>query len=454
MPVCHRARSRDSCVFGEGPVALPAAELGRGCTQCLLQNARGQPWVSAKEAEARRGGALDRAGARSRGQSWPSHGNTQRVLEAMMSHNQRVCARCVLDAGVPDVEFDEKGTCNYCKLHDEMEERFPVGEIGRQRLHRIVSRVKSEGEKKRYDCVVGVSGGTDSTYCLVLAKKLGLRPLAVHLDNGWDTEIAINNMNNVTSQLGIDLRVVKCDWEEFKDLQISFLKASVPDAEIPTDTGIKSVLYRVAVEHNAGYIISGGNFRTEGVVPRRWTYMDGRYIKSVHQRFGKTELVSFPNLTAWDHFYYLFVKRVKAVRLLNFVDYRKEDVIRTLEKELPWRYYGGHHYESVYTRFVSAYLLYHKFGIDKRKIEYAALVRSGQMTREEALRKLGEDPWPKDRTEQDIECVTSKLEMSRDEFEQLLSRSPKTFLDYPTYYPVIRMWMPALRLVARLRSRL
>jgi len=369
----------------------------------------------------------------------------------VVMNSQKICSRCILDSSIPGIRFDDRGICNYCKIHDKLEERFPLGELGRQKLNQLIDKIKRRGKCKKYDCIVGISGGTDSTYCLYMVKKLGLRPLAVHFDNGWDSEIAINNIRNAVTKLDVDLKTIAVDWEEFKDIQISFLKASVPDVEIPTDIAIDSVLYRVAAKEGIHYIIAGHSFRTEGLQPLEWMYADGKYIKSIHKKFGKLELNNFPNLTISDLLYYIFVKRIQTVHLLNYINYNKEDARKILEKEIGWKYYGGHHYESIYTRFVASYILPKKFGIDKRKVEYSALIRSGQMTRDEALEKLKEPPISEEQAKRDKEYVLKKLELTEDEFEEIMSAEPKTFRDYPTYYPIIRALRGPIKLACKLR---
>lgn len=366
----------------------------------------------------------------------------------------QICTRCVLDSNVPYIEFDEKGVCNYCKIHDEMEEKYPNNEAGKHILNQLINEIKEKGKNKEYDCIVGVSGGCDSTYTLYKAVKLGLRPLAVQFDNGWHSEIAVSNIKNAVTKLNVDLHTVVVDWEEFKDLLKSFLRASVPDADIATDIGIKATLYKVAVEEGLQYIITGGNFRTEGQIPRGWTYMDGRYIRSVHKRFGERKIEKFPNLTMIDYLYYIFVKRIKVMRILNYLHYDKAEAKKLLERELDWRDYGGKHYESIYTRFNNGYLCREKFNIDKRKVEFAALVRAGQMTREEVLKELQEPPIPPEKVREDINYIIKKLGFTREEFEEILARPPKSFLDYPTYYPAIKRVKPLINIVSRFVARL
>ena len=366
---------------------------------------------------------------------------------------KKICLRCILDSSVPGIEFDERGICTYCKLHDEMEKRNPLNEIQQQKLNRIIEEIKSKGKNKKYDCILGVSGGTDSTYLLYLAKKFGLRPLAVHVDNGWNSEIAVANMKKAITKLDIDLHTVVPDWEEFKDLQVAFLKASTPDVEIPTDHAIGAVLYRVAAEEDIHYIVQGHSFRTEGKVPVLWGYGDWRYIKSVYKKFGKTtRLKNFPKCSLFDSFYYYFIKRINELRLLYFMDYRKEEAKRILKEELGWEDYGGKHYESIYTRFIQSYLLPKKFNIDKRKVHFSALIRSGQMTREEALEKIKEPPISEEQARADREYVIKKLGLTEEEFEEILSAEPKTFLDYPNNYHLLKRLRVPIRVAYKFVS--
>jgi len=349
----------------------------------------------------------------------------------------RVCARCVCDTTIPGIRFDEQGMCQFCKIHDELERQFPRGEMGQHLLSRLVDRIKAKGKNQRYDCVVGVSGGRDSTYTLYTAVRLGLRPLAVHFDNGWNSEIGVSNLKNATTRLDVDLYTHVADWEEFKDLQLAFLKASVSDAEIPTDVAIFGTLHQAAAREGIEYIINGHSFRTEGVAPIGWTYMDGRYISSVHKQFGgRPKPRTVPNFTLRDLLYYIVVKRIKTVPLLNYVEYHQQEVGEMLEEEVGWTYYGGHHHESTYTHFFQSFLLPQKFNIDKRKVEYSALVRSGQMGRDEALKEISENPYPYD--QELVDYTIKKLALSPTEFEQMMPAEIKTFHDYPTYYPLMQ----------------
>lgn len=359
--------------------------------------------------------------------------------------NYKVCTRCVMDTTDSDIIFDKRGVCNYCYLHDRLEKINPKGKIGQQKINKIVEEIKKKGKNKKYDCIIGVSGGTDSSYILYLAKKAGLKPLAVHLDNGWNTKIGEQNVRKITSKLGIKLYTYVLDWEEFKNLQIAFLKASTPDIEVPTDLAIRAIVYKVAAKHDIKYILNGMNFRTEGKVPLKWSYGDNKYLKFINKEFGKGNFGNFPKYSLLHIFYYHFVKKIKQIRPLNFIDYDKEIVKKILQKELGWEDYGGHHYESIYTRFTQGYYLPKKFGFDKRKVEYSAFVRTGKMCRNEALKKLeNEPPCPKEITQEDIKSIKSKLEISDQEFSKIMYSPPKLFLDYPNNFLKLKKYRKLL----------
>lgn len=362
----------------------------------------------------------------------------------------RICTKCVVDSTVPGASFDQSGVCNHCKLYAVLEQDWPIGEEGQRRLAALVEKIKADGAGKEHDCVVGVSGGTDSSYLLYLAKQYGLRPLAVHFDNGWDTEISVNNIKKALSKLGIELYTYVVDWEEFKDILVSFMKAAMPWADIPTDIGLVSTLYRAAAGEGIKYVLMGNNFRTEGKMPTEWTYSDGRQIKYIQKKFGAKKLKSFPNLTLFDFVHFSVVKRIKMIRPLNYIQYRKDQAREVLERELDWQYYGGHHYEGIFTRFVYSYWMPVKFGIDKRKITHSALIRLGEMTREQALADLAAGPSTKDRVKDDVEYVIKKLGLTSADFDRLMALPPKSFLDYPSYYPIFRNFLPLLKPIFRL----
>jgi N-acetyl sugar amidotransferase len=352
-----------------------------------------------------------------------------------MNDQKIICRRCVINSTIPSVEFNNEGICNHCLEYDVIANNFPRDLSTDDKLRVLIEEIKRNRKNSEYDCIVGISGGMDSTYMLYMSKKLGLKPLAVHFDNGWNTEQSVSNVKKAIKKLNIDLYTYVVDWEEFKDLQLSFLKASVPDAEIPTDIAIKSVLYRAAVKNNVKYVLYGGsNFRTEGRIPKEWTYMDGRYIKSVQKKFSTIKLKSFPNYSIWDMFYFIYLKKIKVIRILNYVDFEFKKILDLLRQELDWEYYGGKHYESRYTKFFQAYVLPVKFNIDKRIIHYSSLIRSDQLSRDQALKKLKELPYDKETIQQDKEYVIKKLAITEKEFNDIFSKPNKSFKDYKTYY--------------------
>jgi N-acetyl sugar amidotransferase len=357
-------------------------------------------------------------------------------LREFIHKEYRTCSACIMDESVPGITFDENGICPFCKIHSEIESKFGDNETTKRNLDLLVEKIKKEGKGKKYDCIVGVSGGRDSTYTLYSAVKLGLRPLAVHFDNGWDSEIAVQNIKYACRKLNVDLYTHVADWEEFKDLQRSFLLASVPDAEVPTDWIIFSVLFKIASKEGLRYIIHGHSFRTEGTTPLTWTYMDGRYINDIQKKFGTRKIKSFPVMSMSDYLYFSFIKGIRQIRLLYYLPYNEKEILDKLTTELNWQNYGGKHHESKYTGFFQSYILTRKFNIDKRKLHFSALVRSGQMTREEALVKIMKDPY--EGGEEILEYCLKKLEFSQSEFDNIMNERPKTFLYYKTYYKLIK----------------
>ena len=333
----------------------------------------------------------------------------------------------------PSVTFDENGVCSHCCNHDRLiSSRVLEGREGKAALEQLTGKIKKAGSNREYDCIIGVSGGVDSTYVAYLVKQMGLRPLAVHFDNGWDSELAVSNIEKVLRRLDIDLYTYVVDWEEFRDLQLSFLKASTPDGEIPTDHGIFALLWAQARRRGIKYVISGMNFATEAVNVPDWSYghSDWRYIKAVHRRFGSVPLKTYPHFSLLELAWINGVRGIRTVSILNYVDYVKADAMRVLQDELGWVYYGGKHYESVYTRFWQGYVLPRKFGIDKRYGHLSDLINAGQMTREQALLEIRNDPYPPAMAEEDRRYVIKKLGLDEAHFEALMKLPRRTFRDY------------------------
>ena len=361
-----------------------------------------------------------------------------------MARKYQICTRCIMDTSDPEIHFDENGVCSHCKRYDEMAKRETYyDETGQQKLKKIIKKIKKKGRNKRYDCIIGVSGGTDSTFMAYHVKQLSLRPLAVHLDNGWDSELAVNNIENLLKKLSIDLFTKVIEWEEFKDLQLAFLRASTPDSEIPTDHAILAILFQVAANNNIRYIITGQNVVTEGYSVPSWSqgHGDWQYIRNIHKKFGKLKKIdSFPRQGILRTIHYKLFKRIKIIPILNYIPYEKKEAFRLLEKELDWRPYGGKHLESKYTHFFQSYILPRKFRIDKRRIHLSALISSGQMTREEALAEMEKELYSPEQLKKEKEYVLKKFELHEEEFENIMSSPPKSFKDYPSYknHPLIK----------------
>lgn len=336
----------------------------------------------------------------------------------------RQCKLTVMDnIADPDIRFDDAGICNYYHEYREAAsaEVF-TGKDGEDRVKDLAERIKRDGQGKKYDCLIGLSGGVDSTYVAYLVKQLGLRPLAVHLDNGWDSELAVKNVENIITKLGFDLFTLVVNWEEFKDIQLAYLRASVVDIEVVSDHAIFATMYKLAREQHIGYILSGTNVVTEYIMPPSWLYkkMDFANLKDIHRRFGKKKLKTYPTLDFKKYVYYSAILRLTPISILNYVPYNKQAVKELIQKELGWRDYGGKHYESLFTKFYQAYILPEKFRIDKRKAHLSTLICSGQLSREEALRELEKPLYDPKNLEADKEYVLKKFGISEAEFRNIM----------------------------------
>lgn len=352
-----------------------------------------------------------------------------------MNKEYKICSRCIMDTSDPEIMFNENDVCNHCITYDERaQQELHYNEEGQHELNKLVDKIKRDGKGKQYDSVIGVSGGVDSTFLAYQVKKLGLRPLAIHLDNGWNSELAISNIENILKRLEIDLYTHVIDWEEFKDLQVSFLRSSVPNCEIPTDHAVVSLFFKVAAQKGIRYLIRGGNLVTEGILPASWGYdaKDLRHIKAIHKNFGSGKLRTLPRMGLLGWTYNTFIRGVKFIPLLNYIPYNKDEAKKIIMNELDWRDYGGKHYESIYTRFFQGYILPKKFGFDKRRAHLSTLICSGQTTREAALEEIKREPYPNEKMMvDDMEYVVKKLGITSSEFESIMKEPPKTYKDYP-----------------------
>jgi len=359
----------------------------------------------------------------------------------------QICSRCIYDEDIPKITFDGDGVCNYCRLAEQLEQEYgTASEKGERLFADIVREIKEAGRGKKYDCVVGVSGGTDSSFMLYQAITLGLRPLAVHYDNTWNSAIATENIRKVTKKLNVDLYTHVVDNKESDDIFRAFFLAGVPELDGPTDIALAEVLYRAANKYGVKYILEGHSFRSEGVSPLGSFYVDGKYIETIHKTFGKLKMKTFPNMNLFHFMKWTLFKRIRKIRPFWYVAYSKEDARPFLEKEFGWLYYGGHHLENRMTAFMHSYYLPCKFGHDHRNNSLSASVRLGKITREEALDIYGTDPYIEPEL---IEYTKKRLGFSDDEFKAVMARPLKSYRDYRTYKKTFETMRPLFYLLAK-----
>lgn len=349
----------------------------------------------------------------------------------------QVCVRTVMDTSDPEIWFDANGVSSHAINFDKYIGPVLSAATRGERLSELngfVSLIKAAGRGKPYDCVIGVSGGVDSTYLIYQAVQLGLRPLAVHFDSGWNSELAVGNIENVVQRLELDLVTEVVDWREMRDLQLSFLKASVPNSDIPTDHAFPAIAYSQAVKYGIRYILSGANFATESILPTAWGYnnSDARHVRGVQRTFGRVKLRTYPLMGMLKrHVWYSGVHAIRTINLLDFMPYIKAEAKDVIARELGWRDYGGKHHESVFTRYFQGFYLPTKFGFDKRRAHLSSLILAGQLTREEAMRELENPPYDPSLQKQDHEYVAQKLGISTSELDEIISQPAKSHLEYP-----------------------
>lgn len=350
------------------------------------------------------------------------------------------CTKTVMDSiADPNITFDDDGVCNYWyDYHRAAKERLIHGEAGQQKWLETVAILKREGKGKKYDCIIGVSGGVDSTYIAYLVKESGLRPLVVHFDNGWNSEIAVQNINKIIDYLDADLYTLVVDWEEFRDLQRAYLKAGVIDIEVLTDHAIFGTLYKLAAKNNIKYVLSGANVETEELLPKAWVFnkKDSINIKAIHRKYGELELKSYPFFTPIARQYYLRFKQLKFISPIDWAPYDKSAIKELIYREIGWQDYGGKHHESIFTKFYQNYILPTKFKVDKRKAHLSNLICSGQLSRSEALIELSKDIYEPIELIQDMDYVIKKLGFTKEEFQMLMSEAPRSHKDFDTEGPI------------------
>ena len=369
----------------------------------------------------------------------------------MSNDDVRTCTRCVMNSVIPGIKFDENGACTYCRIHDKLERMFPNGPEGREILERLAEKMRRKGRGRKYDCVVGVSGGRDTSYCLhYVAREMGLRPLAVHFDNGWDSDVAKTNLAMVCDKLGVELHTIIMDWPESRELTNSTIRACVPYIDLTDDVGIASSLYRTAANERVRYVILSHSFREEGITPLIWNYMDARFTRATVKRFCRMkpkELKHFKNVDIHHMLYWMFVKGIRVVNITNYYDDVGEHIEELLAREYGWVDTGQHHMDNEMFALVYYYSR-HKFGFDWRVIELSAKVRTGVITRDQAIEALESVPFFEN--EELVDYGLKKQGLSREEFDEILRAPNKFFTDYPSYYPLLRAFKYPIKALCRL----
>ncbi|PBQ31511.1 ExsB family protein [Sphingobacteriaceae bacterium] len=346
------------------------------------------------------------------------------------------CSNCILTSEDSDVfALDEKGICNYCNYYYSSVNKLGDAAQRKKWLDTKVNEIKLAGKGKAYDCILGVSGGVDSSYLAYWTKQQGLRPLMVHFDNGWNSELAVKNIESLCDRLGYELQTHVINWEEFKELQLAYLKAGVVDIEAITDHAIYSTILNIAQKYKIKYTINGFNFATEAIMPKGWAFdkMDWKNIVDIYSKYGSGKpLKTFPHVTFWKKLYYHWFLKLESIQVLNYLNYNKDQAVEVITKEVGWRNYGGKHHESIFTKFYQTYILPQKFKIDKRRAHLATLICSGQVTKEQALLELQKPPYNPEEILKEREYVLKKLGLSEEAFEKIMQEKPRSHFEFKT----------------------
>lgn len=361
--------------------------------------------------------------------------------------NKTICSKCIFDSDVPSISFDELGICNYCRQIDMLSAEYKTGTAeGLNQLQIIINEIKKTGKRKKYDCVIGVSGGTDSSYLLIKACEWGLRPLAVHYDNTWNSAISTENIKNITSALNVDLYTYVVDHKEIDDIYYSFFMSGVPEFDASTDIGFVQVLRFVAAKYKIKYILEGHSFKAEGISPQGNNYFDGKYISDIHNKFGKLRMKTFPNMTFFAFMKWILFYRQRFIRPLWYLDYSKDKAREILERETAWKYYGGHHLENRATTFLHTIYNPRKFNIDNRNWSLAAEVRSGVVSRDRALKIYNS---PIDVDEDLILYVKKRLNLTDEQYDRVMAGEKRSWRDFKTYKRLFELLRPLFFLMEK-----
>ncbi|WP_275448422.1 N-acetyl sugar amidotransferase [Mesorhizobium retamae] len=369
-----------------------------------------------------------------------------------------ICTNCIMDTSDSKISFDSNGRCEYCNnYYSNILPNWHPDERGLREIISVVDKIKKDGRDRDHDCLIGISGGVDSSYVTYLAKaKFGLRPLLFHVDAGWNSQQAVNNIEKLVDGLNLDLHTEVVNWQEMKDLQLAFFKAQVPHIDTPQDHAFFAGLYNFAAKHSFKYILTGANYSTECVrEPLEWHYhaSDLRQLKDIHRRFGSRPLKTFPLSDIFTFkIYYRYFKGIQVVKPLNYVPFRKEEAMQELVDKFGWQRYAHKHYESRFTRFYEGYWLPTKFGYDKRRAHFSSLILTGQMTREDALERIAQTAYNPDDLAQDFEYIATKLDLTVGELQQIMDGPNKSYKDYANAMTFINLGTRVLRAVGVQRA--
>ena len=363
----------------------------------------------------------------------------------------QICTNCVMDTTDSRIEFDENGVCDHCRtFYNDILPNWHTDERGHQALLKIVEKIKKEGEGKDFDCLMGMSGGIDSSYLLyMMTEKYKLRPLVFHVDAGWNSQIAVNNIEKLVDGLELDLYTEVINWEEMKDLQLAFFKSGVPHIDTPQDHAFFATMYKFASKHKIKYILTGGNYSTECVRnPLEWMYYqsDSIQLKDIYKKHGTGKLRDFPVTNIlWHKIYLPYIKGIKLFRPLDYIPYHKQEAMKFLEENFGYQKYPQKHFESRFTRFYESYWLPEKFGFDTRKVQFSSLILTNQMTREEALEELKKPAYDPETISQDFEFVANKLGISVEELQSFMDAPNKSYKDYKSQDAIYNIGARVLR---------
>jgi N-acetyl sugar amidotransferase len=372
-------------------------------------------------------------------------------------NNYQICGKCVMDTTDSRIEFDEVGICNHCKTFEtEISKRWFPNKEGKFRLKQIIDKIKQDGKRSEYDCIIGLSGGIDSSYLALKVKDFGLRPLVVHVDAGWNSELAVYNIEQIVKYCNYDLHTHVMDWEEMKDLQLAYFKAGIANQDVPQDHAFSASMYHFAIINNIKYVLNGGNIATESILPTSWLHsaMDSVNLRAIHKYFGTIPLKQFKVINSFQYYFlYPFIYKFKTIRPLNYMEYNKGEALEYLKREVGYKEYSGKHCESIFTKFYQNYYFPVKYGRDKRRAHLSSLILSGQISRDEALLELEKPLYDPRELEEDMEYIAKKLSVSLSEFKKIIDGEKHDYSEFRNWDKGYIFYKKSQTLVSRILKK-